>query len=44
MLALITGIGALVFVYAAGYLAHEPRRGRLLRPAGRCSCWPWSAP
>jgi multicomponent Na+:H+ antiporter subunit A len=30
MLALITGIGALVFVYASGYLAHEPRRGRLL--------------
>jgi multicomponent Na+:H+ antiporter subunit A len=29
MLALITGIGALVFVYASGYLAHEPRRGRL---------------
>lgn len=28
-LALITGIGALVFVYASGYLAHEPRRGRL---------------
>jgi multicomponent Na+:H+ antiporter subunit A len=29
MLALITGIGSLVFVYASGYLAHEPRRGRL---------------
>jgi len=29
MLALITGIGTLVFVYASGYLAHEPRRGRL---------------
>lgn len=28
-LALITGIGALVCVYASGYLAHEPRRGRL---------------
>lgn len=28
-LALITGIGTLVFVYASGYLAHEPRRGRL---------------
>lgn len=30
MLALITGIGALVFVYAHGYLEHEPRRDRLL--------------
>ncbi|NDP48840.1 MAG: DUF4040 domain-containing protein [Sulfuriferula multivorans] len=29
MLALITGIGTWVFVYASGYLAHEPRRGRL---------------
>lgn len=29
LLALITGIGALVFLYASGYLAHEPRRGRL---------------
>jgi multicomponent Na+:H+ antiporter subunit A len=29
MLVLITGVGALVFVYAAGYLAHEPRRGSL---------------
>ena len=29
MLALITGIGTLVFTYASGYLAHEPRRGRL---------------
>lgn len=29
MLALITGIGTLVFIYASGYLAHEPRRGRL---------------
>ena len=29
MLALITGIGAWIFVYASGYLAHEPRRGRL---------------
>ena len=29
MLALITGIGTLVFVYASGYLSHEPRRGRL---------------
>ena len=28
-LALITGIGALVFVYASAYLAHEPARGRL---------------
>jgi multicomponent Na+:H+ antiporter subunit A len=28
-LSLITGIGALVCVYASGYLAHEPRRGRL---------------
>ncbi len=28
-LALITGIGTLVFVYASGYLAHEPARGRL---------------
>jgi len=26
MLALITGIGTWVFVYASGYLAHEPRR------------------
>ncbi len=30
MLALITGIGALVFIYAHGYLDHEPRRDRLL--------------
>lgn len=30
MLALITGVGTLVFVYASGYLAHEPRAGRLL--------------
>jgi multicomponent Na+:H+ antiporter subunit A len=30
MLALIFGIGTCVFVYASGYLAHEPRRGRLL--------------
>ncbi len=29
MLALITGIGTLVFVYAVGYLNHESRRGRL---------------
>jgi multicomponent Na+:H+ antiporter subunit A len=29
MLALITGIGTLIFVYASGYLAHEPRRGRI---------------
>lgn len=29
MLALITGVGTWVFVYASGYLAHEPRRGRL---------------
>ena len=29
MLALITGIGTWIFVYASGYLAHEPRRGRL---------------
>jgi len=29
MLALITGIGAGIFVYASGYLVHEPRRGRL---------------
>jgi hypothetical protein len=29
MLALITGIGAWIFVYASGYLVHEPRRGRL---------------
>jgi len=28
-LALITGIGALVCIYASAYLAHEPRRGRL---------------
>lgn len=28
-LVLITGIGALVFVYASDYLAHEPARGRL---------------
>ncbi len=28
-LALITGIGALVIVYASAYLAHEPARGRL---------------
>ncbi len=30
MLALISGIGTLVFVYAHGYLSHEPRRDRLL--------------
>jgi len=30
MLALITGIGTLVFVYASGYLTHEPKAGRLL--------------
>ena len=30
MLALITGIGTLVFLYAHGYLDHEPRRDRLL--------------
>jgi len=29
MLALITGIGTLVFIYAVGYLDHEPRRGRI---------------
>ena len=29
MLALITGIGSLVFVYAVGYLDHEPRRGQI---------------
>jgi multicomponent Na+:H+ antiporter subunit A len=29
MLALITGIGTLIFIYAVGYLDHEPRRGRL---------------
>jgi multicomponent Na+:H+ antiporter subunit A len=29
MLALITGIGTLIFVYASGYLAHDPRRGRI---------------
>jgi multicomponent Na+:H+ antiporter subunit A len=29
MLALITGIGTGIFVYASGYLAHEPRRGQL---------------
>lgn len=29
MLALITGIGVLVFVYACGYLAGKPRRGRI---------------
>lgn len=29
MLALITGIGAGIFIYASGYLAHEPRRGQL---------------
>jgi multicomponent Na+:H+ antiporter subunit A len=29
MLALITGIGTWIFVYASGYLAHEPRRGQL---------------
>ncbi len=28
-LALILGIGTLVFIYASGYLAGEPRRGRL---------------
>ena len=30
MLALITGIGTLVFIYASGYLTHEPKAGRLL--------------
>jgi multicomponent Na+:H+ antiporter subunit A len=30
MLGLISGIGALVFIYAHGYLDHEPRRARLL--------------
>ena len=29
LLALITGIGALISLYASGYLVHEPRRGRL---------------
>ena len=29
MLALITGIGTLVFIYAAGYLQHEPRRRQI---------------
>jgi multicomponent Na+:H+ antiporter subunit A len=29
MLALITGIGTLIFIYAVGYLDHEPRRGRI---------------
>ena len=29
MLALITGIGTLICIYASGYLAHEPRSGRL---------------
>ena len=29
MLALITGIGTWIFVYASGYLAHEPHRARL---------------
>lgn len=29
MLALITGVGTAVLVYASGYLAHTPRRGRL---------------
>ncbi len=29
MLALITGIGVLVFTYACGYLAGKPRRGRV---------------
>jgi multicomponent Na+:H+ antiporter subunit A len=29
MLALITGIGFMVFVYAAGYLQHEPRRRQI---------------
>ena len=29
MLVLITGIGTLVLIYASGYLAHEPHRGRL---------------
>jgi multicomponent Na+:H+ antiporter subunit A len=38
MLALITGIGAWIFVYASGYLAHEPRRGRLFGVCC-CSCW-----
>lgn len=30
MLLLITGVGACVFTYAAGYLAHDPRRTRIL--------------
>ena len=30
MLALITGIGTWIFIYASGYLAHEACRGRLL--------------
>jgi multicomponent Na+:H+ antiporter subunit A len=30
MLALITGVGTMVFVYAVGYLEGDPRRGRLL--------------
>ena len=29
MLGLITAIGTLVFVYAVGYLDHEPRRGQI---------------
>jgi formate hydrogenlyase subunit 3/multisubunit Na+/H+ antiporter MnhD subunit len=29
MLALIGAIGTLVFVYAIGYLGHEPRRGKI---------------
>jgi multicomponent Na+:H+ antiporter subunit A len=29
MLALVTGVGVAVLVYASGYLHHEPRRGRL---------------
>jgi multicomponent Na+:H+ antiporter subunit A len=29
MLMLITGIGSMVFVYAVGYLEHEPRRNRI---------------
>jgi multicomponent Na+:H+ antiporter subunit A len=29
MLALITGIGTLVFIYAVGYLDHEPKRARI---------------
>ncbi|MEZ5673527.1 MAG: proton-conducting transporter membrane subunit, partial [Thiotrichaceae bacterium] len=29
MLALITGIGTMIFVYAVGYLDHEPRRAQI---------------